>query len=120
MKLRRATLPECIALGRLPVVCPCLAWVGEQDGVVMGAGGLAWAEGRCWLWFNHAVPGIATAINTVRMARRALASAKQLGEETVYLARDGSLNTSEKLVSMLGFTKTDEAIRDMEVWACLV
>lgn len=120
MQIRRASLPECIALGRLPVVCPCLAWIGEQDGRLMGAGGLAWVDGRCWLWFDSLEPGISTAINTIRFARRALASARQFGETDVYLTRDASLNTSEKLVSMLGFTKTDEIVRDMEVWACRV
>lgn len=119
MKIRRATLPECIAFGRLPVVCPCIAWVGEQDGEMVGIGGLAWG-GRCWLWFDSLRPGISTAINTIRMARRALATAKQLGETTVYLTRDASHNTSEKLVTMLGFTKTDEVSGDMEVWLCQV
>lgn len=120
MKIRRAALPECIAFGKLPVVCPCLAWIGEQDGEMMGIGGLAWADGRCWLWFNSVHPGVATALNTVRMARRALETAKQFGEEAVYLTRDGSLDTSEKLVSMLDFTKTDEFVGGMEVWVCRV
>jgi hypothetical protein len=120
MDIRRATLPECIAFGRLPAVYPCLAWVGERGGETMGIGGLTWADGRCWLWFNSITPGVATALNTVRMARRALASARQLGEKTVYLTRDGSLSTSEKLVSMLGFIKTNEFVGDVEVWECRV
>ena len=99
---------------------PVVALVGVDEGQVVGAGGLGWGDGRCWLWFHmkHSSPGYATRV--LREARRLLRLAGQLGETTVHVYRDARFATSEKLLTMLGFSMTGCEIgpdgNDHEVW----
>jgi len=101
----------------LPVVCK----VGIADGQVIASGGLAWGKGRCWIWFV-AEDGLTKGhgITAIRQCRKMLAKAKQLGESTVYALRDAKYETSERLLTLAGFMKTDEIDAGQEVWTCQV
>jgi hypothetical protein len=101
----------------MPVVCK----VGLVDGQVAASGGLAWGQGRCWIWFvvEGDLPkghGLAA----IHQCRKMVAKAKQLGESAVYAIRDSNYETSERLLTLAGFRKTDEQAEEQEVWACQV
>jgi len=101
----------------MPVVCK----VGIANGQVIASGGLAWGKGRCWIWFV-AEDGLTKGhgMTAIRQCRKMLAKAKQLGESTVYAIRDSNFETSERLLTLAGFHKTDEQAEGQEVWACQV
>lgn len=105
------------ALSGLEIDMPVVMKVGMEDGRMIACGGLGWSGGRCWLWLhveNEASERIG--IKVIREARKMLRKAAQLGEEIVYTPRDSSYETSERLLKMVGFEKTDEVILGSEVW----
>src|SRR5690606_22856977 len=79
------------------------AYVGVADGQVVGAGGLAWGAGRCWIWLQTFGTEKTYPIQVIRWARRLLRVAAQLGERKVFTPRDDEHDTSEKLLRLLGF-----------------
>jgi len=96
---------------------PVIAYAGLQKvgrGMkFIGAGGLAWYGGRCWLWLEHVDMKRTHAIVVVRWARRMIATAIQLGEKVVWARRDPEPH-SEKLLRHLGFTL--ELVGEEENW----
>lgn len=96
--------PEVIASiqGR-DVPFPVIAYVGLEDGVFLGCGGLAWRMGRCWLWLGFTPAGNSRPNHLVRYARRMLATAWQVGETRVHVERDQAEPMSARLLSHLGF-----------------
>lgn len=52
-----------------------------------------------------------------RYMKRILEEAAADGIPAIYVARDASLETSERLLSRSGFTKTDDIIDGHEIWA---
>lgn len=95
---------------------PAIAYVGVDDGKVVGSCGLAWGGGRCWIWLQFvADTKPAYALTVYRKARVLLAKALQLGEIQVFTPRDAQYPTSEKLLKRLGF-HLYEIENDQEVW----
>jgi hypothetical protein len=82
---------------------PVKAYASIQDGVYTSAYGLAWAEGRCWLWFKSIEPCKLPAIQVVRHAKKLLLWAKNMGEKEVFTPRDDEYSTSERLLAIVGF-----------------
>lgn len=96
---------------------PVIAMAGmERDKTFVGMGGLAWISGRCWLWLDHVDMNKRHAVTVVRMARRMLKKAVQLGEAEVWARREKDVAPlSTELLTLLGFEKvTDED--DIEDW----
>lgn len=81
---------------------PVVAYVGIKNNNLVGSGGLAWGDGRCWLFLS--VSESPNAIVVWRWAKRMMAKARQLGETEIYTPRDREYDTSERLLSRLGFT----------------
>lgn len=82
---------------------PAVALIGMDDGRLAGTGGLAWGEGRCWLWFTTINPKPEYARPVLKAARLLLRKARQLGETAVYTARDPQYETSPRLLRLTGF-----------------
>lgn len=88
---------------KMKIDMPSVAYVGVDDGFIIGACGLAWGKGRCWVWFtiHDSKPEYARPI--MKMSRKLIRKAKQMGEEYVYAVRDASYASSAKLVKLAGF-----------------
>ncbi len=82
---------------------PVSAYVGIHNNRLVGSGGLAWGNGRCWLFLN-VFEDAPNAIVVWRWAKRMLVKAAQLGEAEVYTPRDEQYETSERLLTRLGFS----------------
>lgn len=94
---------------------PAVAYLGIDDGKVVGSYGLAWGGGRCWIWLriDHSCPSYA--LTVIRRAKALLKKAWQLGEEEVFTPRDAQYDSSEKLLKLLGFTM-HAVEHGIEVW----
>ena len=99
---------------------PLIAVAGMESGKHMiGFGGLAWVDGKCWLWVDYVDMKRTHPMVMVRAAQRMLRKAWQLGETEVRARRDVGLEPlSEKLLMLLGFTKLsgDEKTEDWVTW----
>lgn len=98
---------------------PAVAVVGTDNGRIVATGGLAWGEGRCWLWFKSTEDRGRNAVAIVRSARRLLKCAVQLGETEVFTPRDVNEPRSAKLLTLVGFQFHGHEIvrgQDAEVW----
>lgn len=95
---------------------PALAWVGESGGEVVGTGVLGFHGGCGWLFFDTGKPCGGAGLVAVRWARKLLQTAVALGVDRVHVTRDDRFATSEKLLRLLGFEKTDETFQNQEVW----
>ena len=94
----------------MKVDMPVKAYVGVDGDRILGAGGLGWAGGKCWLFLlvldvNHGHP-----MQVVRWGRKLLRIAVQLGESEVFTPRDDEYPSSKKLLHLIGFQyyETDE------------
>ncbi|KRB22675.1 hypothetical protein [Mesorhizobium sp. Root172] len=96
---------------------PAVAYIGIDDGALVGSGGLAWGGDRCWLWFTVLHPKPEYARPVLQMARKLLRKAKQLGEASVYTIRDQQYETSPRLLKLTGF-KLHAVEQDQEVYRC--
>lgn len=119
LKIERADpYSVAVALG-VEIDMPAVALVGIDGGVFAGSGGLAWGEGRCWIWFSviNGKPEYARPIlRTVKMLK---AKARQLGETEIYTIRDTAFKSSAKLNRLAGFGFY--AIEDgQEVYRCIL
>lgn len=94
---------------------PALAYIGIDDGEIVGRFGLAWGYGRCWIWLTILKSKPEYAITVMHRAKHLIAKAAQFGEEAVFTPRDTHLKTSEKLLTVLGFTFFAEE-NGIEVW----
>lgn len=94
---------------------PCLAYIGMAGDEVVGSGGLAWGNGRCWIWLRIEASNPSYALPIFHKTKALLLKAKQLGETEVFTPRDVKYPTSRKLLTVLGFQK--HAIENgIEVW----
>lgn len=82
---------------------PAVAYVGVDNGAVVGSCGLAWGNRRCWIWLQFIASKPTYAITVYRKARMLLRKALQLGETQIFTPRDAQYKTSEKLLTKLGF-----------------
>lgn len=83
---------------------PALAYIGVDEGEIVGCGGVAWGMGRCWIWFNSFKTKPEYAIPVMRKTKELLAKAHQFGETSVFTPRDVRYETSQRLLSVLGFS----------------
>ncbi|MFK4060728.1 hypothetical protein [Brucella anthropi] len=99
----------------LNIDLPVLAYIGVDGDHIVGSGGLAWGQGKCWLWLTlqNGKPEYARPI--VRMVDRLKRKAAQLGETEIYTPRDKQFATSERLLRFLGF-ELSEAHGEQEIW----
>lgn len=104
------------ALSGLNIDLPVICRLGMQDGRLIATGGLAWSNGRCWLFFSVEGEPRNIARQALRECDRLLRHAVQLGETEVFTPRDAEYPTSERLCRLAGFEKTDEVIDNFEVW----
>jgi hypothetical protein len=82
---------------------PAIAYVGVDDDVIVGSGGLAWGNDRCWIWFTVTAPKPEYARPILSMARKFMKKAAQLGERYVYAIRDPQYETAPRLIKLAGF-----------------
>lgn len=97
----------------LPVYCR----IGKDGDKLVAVGGLAWGQGRCWLFFaveDDAPKNIAR--QALRECAALLRKAVQLGETEVYTPRDAQFASSERLLKLAGFEFTGEIIEGQEIW----
>lgn len=120
MKIERATVAEIEAVTGYEAGEATIGWIGSDETGAVGAGGLSWRWGRCWLWLNLIGDKRPPAASVWRMAHRAMSYATALGETEVWSARDAKYDTSERLLTRLGFRKTNEMVEQSEVWSCRV
>ena len=83
---------------------PVIAFVGVENGEFIGSCGLAWKEGRCWLWFQTSAAKPRHAVKIVRYTATLLAKAAQMGERAVFTVQDKRFGTSGRLMKIAGFT----------------
>lgn len=91
------------ATDKVKIDIPAIAYVGIEDGQIVGSGGLAWGGGRCWLWLRIATSRPKYGFAVMHQMKALLAKAWQLGEHEVFTPRDSDYPTSEKLLTVLGF-----------------
>lgn len=110
--------PQQVAVAlSVTIDMPAVAYVGVDNGEVVGSGGLAWGKGRCWLWFTTVHPKPEYARPVLNMARLLQRKAKQLGERHVFTVRDQQFETSPRLLKLTGFKLF--AVEDgQEVFRC--
>lgn len=114
--------PTAIADGSVRL--PLIAYVGTDGDEVLGAGGLVWNVGMCWLWLEVADINNTRPNHIVRWARRLLRTATQMGESAVYCMRGVGEPHSARLLKLLGFeclgeeavARVDGSIGIEEVW----
>lgn len=102
---------------KMKIDMPAVAYVGVDDGLIIGACGLAWGKGRCWVWFtiHDSKPEYARPI--LAMSKKLIRKAKQMGEAHVYAVRDAAYATSAKLMKLAGF-EFHAVENDEEVFRC--
>lgn len=94
---------------------PALAYIGRVGDEIIGSGGLAWGNGRCWIWLHIAKSDPTYALPIVHKTKALLAKARQFGETEVYTPRDAQFSTSQKLLTVLGF-RLHAIENGIEVW----
>lgn len=82
---------------------PAVAFIGIDRDQFAGAGGLAWGNGRCWLWFRTTVQKREYTVPVIKQARLLLRKAVQLGETSVFTVRDPEFSTAPRLLAIVGF-----------------
>ncbi|MCZ3377422.1 hypothetical protein [Rhizobium sp. AG207R] len=103
------------AMEGIKIDLPAVAYVGIDDGEVVGSYGLAWGGGRCWAWLRLENGKPSYALTVVRRFKRLMLKAEQLGEREVFTPRDAQYETSEKLLKVLGFSFHAKE-HGIEVW----
>lgn len=81
---------------------PFTCYVGIEEGVFIGAGGLAWYHDRCWVWLGLMDMQRTRPNTLVRWARRIMRMAAQF-DEVVCCERDPHEPMSARLLTLLGF-----------------
>lgn len=101
--------------GTFRFTVPVLGYAARKGLLTVGIGGI-WQEidGRVW-GFIAFKPGYRRRI-LYRYMLRLLAEAEETGVPEIYVVRDHTFDTSERLLLRGGFTKTEEKISDYEVW----
>jgi hypothetical protein len=94
---------------------PAVAYIGVDDGEIVGSGGLAWGGQRCWIWLKVGKSKPEYAIPLMRQTRKLMAKARQFGDVAIFTPRDAQFETSEKLLTVLGF-RPFSIENENEVW----
>lgn len=110
------TLDTIKSLG-LMIDLPAIGYCAIEDGKVIASFGLAWGEGRVWLWFKVDELQTRHRMTVWRQAERMKRMARQLGHMHVYVIRDPDWETSAKLVKLMGF-EFFENVGGYEVHRC--
>lgn len=97
----RAMTPRELRRHQGMVDFPVRAYIVKRGRKIIGMGGLAWRWGRCDLWLDVRKREEVNSHSVVRLARRMLRIAAQLGETEVYCLRDDHPN-SAKLLRVIG------------------
>lgn len=97
------------------IFLPAVSAIGVDGDEVVGAGGLAWGEGKCWLWFKSIKSKPSYARPVMKAAHAMLKRAVQLGETEVYTPRDDTYPSSKKLLKAVGF-HFHEMREGVEIW----
>lgn len=98
-----------------PVVKPFAGYAARQGLRTVAIGGLIEIEGRVWGFIDFRPGHRLRAI--YRYMLRVLDEAKASGIPEIFVARDASLATSERLLTRAGFERTGEEIEGHEIWA---
>lgn len=100
---------------------PVVVYGGIENQLLHACGGMAWDEGRCWLWLDTFGDISDHTYLLIRWARRLLRQARQLGEKEVFVWRDEQHASSHKLLTLLGFEMCGcDAETGKEIYACPV
>ena len=119
MELRRALAHEVAQAFELQILAPVIAYIAEEDDEIIGAGGLAFFDGpRCWVFFMANDKASKHPFTVVRMGRELKKTARAMGFTEAYVTCDVNYETAPRLVSLLGFKKTDEIHQGLEVFKC--
>lgn len=103
------------ALEGIKIDLPAVAYVGIDDGKIVGSYGLAWGGGRCWAWLLLENGKPSYGLTVAKRFKVLMLKAAQLGEREVFTPRDAKFKTSKKLLELLGFHM--HGIEEgMEVW----
>lgn len=103
MIVRRATAEDISAFSPLPNKPTILAWVGDDDGKIIGIGGLALVGGR-WFAFCDLKPEARKHKKAiVKTARNVMMEAKRMGIRFIYAEADSSEPGARRWIESLGF-----------------
>lgn len=108
---------ELLRAAGLDVDLPAYALAGIEDGRFVACGGLAWSKGICWLFFHMLDPDPKYRFRVISCGKRLLRHARQLGETDIFVGRDASFASSERLLKLLGFEMVGEE-SGVEIWHC--
>ncbi len=118
MRLPSSILEQFVPGG---VEAPMAVYGGVEGGKVHACGGLVWADGRCWIWFDTFTDISSHKMLLIRWARRLLRQARQLGEKEVFVWRDEWHPSSARLLAIVGFELCGcDAGTGKEIYACPV
>ncbi len=106
----RAMTPAELRRHQGDIDFPVRAYIAKRGRKIIGMGGLAWRFGRCDIWLDVRRRDLVNAHSVVRLARRMLRIAAQLGETEVFCLRDDHPN-SVRLLRVTGA----QLIGDVEV-----
>lgn len=104
MIIRRATAEDIATFSSLENKPTILAWVGEEDGKIVGIAGFAFSKGR-WFGFCDATERARKhKIMFARAAIRAMEEMKSMGVKYIYADLDRYEPGAERWLRSLGFT----------------
>lgn len=111
-------LPAAVEIAQgIRIDMPAVTYAGFEDGEFVGSGGLAWGNGRCWIFFTaHRPVSRAGALKVIRFAKRLERKAAQLGATELFTPRDAQHSTSTKLLKALGY-EMHSIENNIELWA---
>lgn len=118
LEIRQVPPSDVEMMEGIRIDMPALAYVGIDNGEIVGSGGLAWGRGRCWVWLRVERSSPQYAIPLMRKTKELINKAWQFGEAAVFTPRDAQYESSEKLLTVLGFRLHSIDIETgIEVWA---
>lgn len=101
--------------GKVEFTVPVWGYAARQGLLTTGIGGI-WqgSDGRVWGFMDFR-PGYRGKI-LYRYMRKLLKEAEETGIPHIYVVRDHRHETSERMLTRGGFTKTEEQLADHEIW----
>lgn len=92
-----------------------LGYAGKRGMLTVAAGGIILGkDGRHWGFIDFLPSGRTPLIG--KYVRSFLRKVKEDGVTEIFVTRDATFATSERLLAWAGFTKTDETYENREVW----
>lgn len=106
---------EMLRFYKVPVVSPFKGYAGRDGLRTVIVGGLTLGgDGRVWGFIDFK-PGYRLKV-IFKYMMRLLEEARQDGIPEIYVSRDPSYETSERLLKRAGFSLADEKIKGHEIW----